>query len=340
MITEKLLKERELQYRAIQRDILVRRFDADETAFLERELNQLRQKLYEVQFPASVARTFAPKAGDIAASAETYSYKVYKPVGEAKFVAYQGEDIPRIDVVAFEVFGKVRPIGASYAWNINELREAARTGVPLSEVKARMARSAVERSIDSVLANGGLTEPGGTTPDVGMLGLTNNSFVEGSALANVDAGIFWFSATPPDPEDVLADLTKVVAAVSNNSKNVFAADALLLPLAHYNYAQQTPFSALSGISILTVFKMNNPQITTIAPWHKLDTAGTGADSGKPRAIAYQKTPDVLEMVIPQEFETMPPDMDGFEMVINCHARCGGTKVYQPLGMRYIDFPTS
>jgi hypothetical protein len=33
-------------------------------------------------------------------------------------------------------------------------------------------------------------------------------------------------------------------------------------------------------------------------------------------------------------------MQGFEVIYNCHARVGGTKIYQPLAMRYGDFATS
>lgn len=331
----------ERAYNARQQQLLSLHFDANETVFLERELTQLRQKLFEVQFPEPVARMFAPKATDIAASAETYSFKVYRPTGVAELIAYKSGQIPRVDLTADEVLGKVRPVGAAYGWNINEMREAARLGVALSEVKARTARAAVERAIDELLAFGTLNDASGNRVDVGLNGLVNNTLVEGNADANVEAGDFWFDGSI-DPDLVLADLTKISVAVSNNSSNVFVADTILLPLKHYNYAQQTPWSALTGDSILTVFRKNNPQIKTIAPWHKLDSVSTaqGGDGGKPRAIAYQKDPMVLEAVIPQEFEQMPPEVAGFEFVINCHARCGGVKIYQPLGFRYMDFATS
>lgn len=328
----------ERAYKARQHQLLSLHFDANETMFLERELTQLRQKLFEVQFPEPVARMFAPKATDIAASAETYSFKVYRPVGVAELVSYKGNDIPRVDTVADEVLGKVRPLGAAYGWNINEMREAARLGISLSEVKARTARDAVERGIDELLAYGTLADASGGRSDVGLNGLVNNTLVEAQTVLGGD---YWFDGSI-DPDLVLADLTNLSVAVSNNSTNIFTADTILLPLRHYNYASQTPWSALTGDSILTVFRKNNPQIKTIAPWHKLDSVTTaqGGDAGKPRAIAYKKDPMVLEAVIPQEFEQMPPEVHGFEFVINCHARCGGVKIYQPLGFKYMDFATS
>lgn len=324
-------------YRARQRMVLSANFDAQETLFLERELTQLRAKLFNVEFPPSLARTFAPKATDIAASAETYSYKVYKPIGAAKLIAYKGGDIPRVDTVADEVLGKVRPIGASYGWDINELREAARLGLQLPEVKARTARDVVERGIDECLAFGSLPDETGAYPDVGLNGLANNALVVSLGLLS---GGYWVNEvgvvnpTPLAAAVILADLANLVSVVGNVSKDVFKVNTILLPTGHYEYIRQATFSALTGESILTVFQRNNPQITTIAPWYKLNAAGAG---GLPRAIAYQKDPMILEAVIPQEFEVMPPEMRGFEFLNNCHARCGGVKIYQPLAARYMDF---
>ncbi len=324
----------EAAFRAEQRRQLQTKFDANETLYLERELTQLRAKSFEVQFPTPVARTLAPKATDIASSAGTYSYKVYEPVGRGKFINYESNDLPRVDVVAREVLGKVVPVGASYGWNINELREAARLGLQLPEVKLKTARDTIERDIDEVLAFGSLPDEAGLYPDVGLTGFVNNSIVAGLGII---AGGWWLNPSPLDPEVVLADLNKLVAKIANDSQYVWKANALLLPTTLYTYAQQTVFSTLSGDSILTVFRKNNPDITSITPWYRLNAAGV---NGAPRAVAYQKDASVLELIIPQEFEVLPPEMKALQFIYSCHARVGGTKIYQPLGMRYMDFATS
>lgn len=326
----------EKQHRALQRRALEAHFDANETAFLERELTQLRAKIFQVLYPELLARTLVPKAGDIAPSAETYSFKIYEPIGKAKHIAYKGGDLPRVDVVAREVLGKVRPIGASYGWDINELREAARVGTPLPEMKARAARDTIERGIDETLAFGAINESG-TRPDIGLTGLVNNSVVEGIGIT---AGSWWFAGTPPTPQEILAELNSLIAVVGQDSDRVFNANTLVLPVAHHDYIVQTPFSDLTGDSILSVFLKNNRERVpglSVVPWHTLKTAGVG---NKPRGIVYQKDPMILEGVIPQEYESLPPEARGLEFLINCHARCGGVKIYQPLAMRYIDFATS
>jgi len=323
----------EKNFRREQRELLMKHFDADDTMFLERELTQLRARMFEVAFPELVARSLMPFANDIAPSAETYSYKVLKPVGDAKIIGHTGKDLPRVDAVVKEILGKVHPIGLAYGWDINELREAARLRVPISDVKARVARDAAERAIDELLSFGDLSSSVGQS-GLQLTGLLNNADV---VAQGIDAATFWLAVSPPTPAVILAQLGKLVSDINVNSNGIFTANTVLLPIADYQYIAQTPFSTITGESILSIFKKNNDNITLIKPWYRLATAGA---AGVPRAIAYQRDPKILEGIVPQEFEQLPPQAQGLEFVIPCTARCGGVKIYQPLGMKYMDFATS
>lgn len=323
----------DIQFSRMQRMALLGRFDTNETPFLERELTQVRARVYTVQYPFPMGRQFAPKATDIAPSANSFVYKVYDPKGMAKFVAYKANDIPRVDLVAKEVLGLVRTVACAYAWDVNELKEAARVGIGLPEMKARAAADFIERAIDSVLAYGSLPDETGTLPDVGLTGLTNNAAVAALGIISLS---YW-PGGGVTADNIMKELNLLVSTPGTFSDNIWNTNTLLLPTAHYAYIEQATFSSLTGETILTVFKRNHPQITMVAPWSKLKTAGAG---GVPRAIAYQRDPMVLEAIIPQEMEILPPEMQGFEVIYNCHARVGGTKIYQPLGMRYGDFATS
>lgn len=322
----------ESTFKQIQHEVLRKHFDANETAFIERELTQLRSKIFEVVFPELRARTFAPKANDIAASAETYSYKVYEPIGRGGWGSYDAKDAHRVDLKAREETGKVRPITKSFAFNINELREAARTNVPLSELKPRMAREATERDIDQVLAFGGFPDSTGAIAPVGIQGLVNNPDIVANGIGT---GSFWNPASP-SPSGILADLNSLMSDIFVASKQVFKVNQILLPTAHFTLISQTPYSNLIGDSILSVFLKNNPGVA-VDPWYQLDAAGAG---GLPRGMGYQKDPMVLEAVIPQEFEMLPPEASAYELITHCHARAGGVKFYQPTASRYVDFATS
>lgn len=318
------------QFAKLQRHALMHRFDANETPFLERELTQIRAKVYTVQYPFPMGRQFAPKATDIAPSANSYVYKVYDPKGAAKMIAYKSNDIPRVDLVAKEVLGVVRQIACAYAWDLNELREAARIGMPIGDMKAKAAADFIERAIDYILAFGSLPDETGTLPDVGLQGLVNNATVAGLGIIPLS---FW-PGGGITADVIMKELNLLTTTIGTFSENIWNTNTLVLPTAHYAYIEQATFSSLTGETILTVFKRNHPNITMIAPWSRLKTAGA---SGVPRAIAYQRDNTVLEAIIPQEMEILPPEMQGFEVVYNAHARCGGTKIYNPLGLRYGDF---
>ncbi len=38
---------------------------------------------------------------------------------------------------------------------------------------------------------------------------------------------------------------------------------------------------------------------------------------------YEKDPEVVSLVIPQDFEQFPPEIDALRWLVYCHLRCGG-----------------
>lgn len=213
---------------------------------------------------------------------------------------------------------------------MNELREAIRTKTPLSEQKSKNARYAIDLGIDEMLAFGYTSQPGET--NLVTTGLLNNAAVEGAASANVVSLTNFTAAT--DPDDILAALNSLVTPIVTASKQTFMPDTMLLDTVHYNVIATTKVGVDNDQTILRSFLANNPYIKSVEQWFRCD--GIGANSTG-RALCYKKSADILEAVIPQEFEQLPPQARNFEFVVNCHARCGGVKVHQPLAMRYGDF---
>lgn len=317
-------------YDQIQRDVLRRHFDANELPFIERELTVLRAKAFEVKFPDAKARTFLPLASDIPSSAMTFEFKVFTPVGAAAVINPKA-GVPRLEVGARSVTARIVPVGIAYAFTVQELRESARVGSQLQTIKPRLARETVERGIDELLAFGDLVNTSGQDA-LPLWGFANNTDV-------VNLGLETFSYWMDNGDSgltMLAELSNMVDEVSTRSKGMYTCSDLLLPLSRYNYAASKPFSESIGESVLAVFRKNHPEVN-VRPWEKLETAGA---SSKPRAIAYAKSAEVVEAVIPQEFEMMPPEREGFEMVTDCWATCGGVKIYQPSAVVYADGATT
>ena len=299
------------------------RLDANETAFLERELTQLRTKTFDVLYAENIARSLVPKATDIASSAERYEYKIYNRIGKARIGSYDASG-PDVDLEATPAQGTVLPVTASYKWNINEMREAIRAKIPLSEKKAMNAREAIELGIDDMLFDGVPDADSSASAVIRETGISNNADVEGLGIESLSD---WTGATPVTT--IQSEIYAMLTAVRKNSLQRFNPDTLVLPLDRYNLIAQKNVDSTNQMTILQSIVKNNPFLKSIQAWHKLD-----ADD---RAIAYAKNPMVLEGVIPQEFEQLPPQARGFNFVVDCHARCGAVKVYHPTGMIYGDF---
>jgi hypothetical protein len=84
---------------------------------------------------------------------------------------------------------------------------------------------------------------------------------------------------------------------------------------------------------LQFFLRNSPYITSVEPWDKLTGAGAGPTN---RMMVYRRDPDALQLVIPQEFESFPPEQEGLNSVIACHARTAGVQCYYPMSILYAD----
>jgi len=301
------------------------RFDANETAFLERELTQLRSKLFEVAYPDNVAMSLVPIATDIAGYSDTYSTPVLDRAGVAKIIGNGVTDVPRIDIKKDEILGKVFTLGASYGYELMELRKAAALSIPIEQWKPRAARSAIDDAVDQMLFKGRAQDD----LSVGLTGIANHA----SVTVNTTAFTIWAAA---DTSDALLAELAIPASLLNvavKNKASLLPNTLLLAPAMYDVIANKQV-ANTETTVLKYFLANNPYITSVVQWSKLALANAGGTNA--RAVMYRRDPMVLEGVAPVLFEQLPPQPQGLEIITHCFARVGGTKIYHPEAMLYLD----
>lgn len=325
-------KRNEERVKRVTRAFLVQHFDANETAFLERELTFKRAKMQEVIYASLEAAKFIPIASDIPPEAKTYAWNVLNKTGRAKVIANGSDDLPRVDVSGIERTGRVITIGAAYGWEVAELAEAARMGYLLENKKQEAAQSAIAVEIDNTLATGDTTDE----TNLPFTGFVNNPDVEAQGIINPD-GDPWTSATTA--ANIFSSLHNMVSEVVQDLGNVteLYPDTMLLPTREFLVASQVRVGPDNDKSVLTSFLENSPFIKNVAPWHKL--TGKGA-AGASRGIIYRRDDKVLEGVVPYWFQSLPPQARNLEMVVPCKGRAGGVKVYHPAAVRYADFAQS
>jgi hypothetical protein len=298
------------------------RLDAGETAALARELEHIYATTYDIKYAELKARRFIPVDTSVDTGAEFFTYRQWNMFGMAKIIANYADDLPRVDALAKEYPAKIHSLGASYGFSIQDMRRAAMSGSQLDNKRAMAARRAHEQAVDEIGALG--------NADAGLLGFTNNtnvptvSPVTGQWITNTASAL-----------QIIEDLNELVDSIVIATKETFAPDTLLLSTETFKIINSKPMSTTGDTdkTVLRFFLDNNPYITNVDQWNKLSTAGA---AGVSRAIAYKRSEEVLALVIPQEFEQLPPQAKNLEFVIPTHSRIGGVRIQYPLAVAYMD----
>jgi len=299
--------------------------DAAESAFFSRQLEEIRARTYDVKLVELKARMLIPVDNSAPPGADAVTYRQFTSSGLAKIIASYADDLPRSDVFGKEFHVNVKSLGASYGYNVQEIRAAQMTGLPLEQRRANAARRAIEELIDRIAQTG--------DTDTGLVGLLNQSAALVYTVPNGASGLQdWADKTP---SEILADMNGATNNVVIQTSDVEHPDTMLLPIKQYTQVATQPFNPnnASNVTILEMFLKNSPWVSEVEPWYALTGAGAGSSD---RGLVYKRDPDHLMLVIPQEFEQFPPQQRGLEFVVPCHARCGGVQVPYPLSICYFD----
>ena len=298
------------------------RLDAGETAALARQLEHIYAQTYDVKYAELKARRFVPIDTSVDAGAEFFTYRQWNMFGMAKLIANYADDLPRVDSLAKEFPAPIKSLGASYGFSIQDMRRAAMSGSQLDARRARAARRAHEQAFDDIVAFG--------NADAGLGGMSNNANVP---IVPAVTGTWVTSIATP--LQMIEDLNELVNSIILATLETFIPNTLLLDNTSFQRINSTPMSTTGDAdkTVLRFFLDNNPYITDVDQWNKLNAAGAG---GVSRAIAYQRSEEVLAAVEPQPFEQFPPQARNLEFVIPTHSRVGGVRVQYPLAIAYMD----
>ncbi|OBW92988.1 DUF2184 domain-containing protein [Gallibacterium salpingitidis] len=285
-------------------------FNQDAGLFTARQLEIVRNRIYEEKLPAMNGLSLVPISSEAPEWAETVTERIFDAVGMAKVIANYADDLPRADVAMTERAVKVKGIGASYGYNLQELKAAAANQTYLPSTKARAARRAVEVKMNQIALLG--------DTEFGL-----NGFINHPNLGETTITGGWKTA---NAEAILADLDNLHDTVVLQSKGVHQPTHLLLALSDYQTLSSKYMNTADKVDVLTFFKRKHPNLIIQGLW-ELEKAGTG---NKNLAICYEKNADNLNLEVPQDFTQLPAQERNLELVVNCVARIGGVFLRYPL----------
>jgi hypothetical protein len=299
-------------------------FDANESVFLQRQLDYIKTQTYDVKYAELKARKLIPVSSEADPGAENIFYRQYDQSGIAKIIANYADDLPRADVKGKEFSAKVKTLGAAYGYNLQEMRAAMYGNVPLEQRRANAARRAVAQKENSIAFFGDANS--------GLQGFFSNPNVTSVTIPadGTGASKLWSTKTP---DQIIRDMNLVANSVVSVSLGVEIPDTMLLPLDSYNYVASTARSANSDTTILNYFLQNNPYIKQVEWVNELLTAGA---SSSRRMYAYRRSPEVLTMEVPSDFEQLELQHRNLEYTIPCIERFAGVLIYYPLAIALGD----
>ena len=323
------------------------RFDAATTAFFLRDLTEVMGRTFDVKYPDLKARQILPVFTGVDPGAEGYVWRQYDRVGAAKVVDSYGADLPESEVIANEFQSRCLSIGASYSYSIQDLRKARMAGIPLETRKALSARRSMEQAIEQIAFFGLAQVPGtgasqamqfvpasqNTNDPMAMYGFTNFPGLTVSTTTNN-----WTSAST-SVSTIVSDFNQMFLTVIQNSKGVHTPDTVVLPLSIWSQLSTTARSTtFTDDSVLQYLQKENPWLKAVYWSTMLETAGLKQDGSTPgpRIMLLERNEENLQLVIPQEFEQLPPQMVNLMFKIPCHMRIGGLRVSYPKSILALD----
>jgi hypothetical protein len=323
------------------------RLDADNTGLFARQLEFIYSETYDIEYPENKARTFFPVDNRVPAAAESYTYRTFDRKGSARLVNNFATDFPTVEMVGYETTQKVKSLGDSYIYSIQEMRAAAMAGVPLDAMKARAARDVMEYELERIAwtgdSNSGLygvlSAPGVMGSGVAVTDQNGTSQAAASVLTSTGDWGTLNAMSGLVPLDIINDVTKMSKAIFDATKGIHRGDTLVLDTASYSKLANAPRAAgFTNDTVLQYVLSASPWLKTIDFSPRLDNASglVGGTLGKPRIVMFERNPRVVGLIIPQEFEQLAPQPRNMAFVVNCHMRFGGAEVRYPKAVATMD----
>ncbi len=287
--------------------------------FLSRELETILSRVLEVQYADLKYAQILPVSTEVAESSESYTYRVFDAQGKMQVIQDKASDLPRADILRKEVTLPVRSLGGSFAYSVQEVRAAAAVpGMNLETRRAAALRRASEEAVNEIALFG-------NTPS-GMKGFLNSDQID-KVVPNK-----WFDNCTTD--EMLEVLNEAPTRIVQGSNQRETPNTMLVPYDVYRVISTTARSASSDETVLSFFLKTNPFIRSIEPINEL--AAANSVLSKDRIVCYDRSPEKLQLHIPRTLELLPPERKGLEYSVAGHMRVGGTAIYYPKSVLYVE----
>lgn len=304
------------------------RFDGadDASVFFARELDYVKSKSYDAQYPELTALNLFPISSEADPGAETITYYTYDKTGTAKVIQNYSTDLPRADVKGKPTYAQIKSIGSSYGYSAQEMRASRLAGKALNTRKAESARFQVDTLTNTIAWRG--------DDDSGLMGVLSAG--QSIPLYTIGAGAKsgktkWTEKTP---DEILADINGMAKQVARVTKNLERPDTLCLPAEAYMDIATRRIDD-TATTVLAFVQKHAPYIKNIISTAELDADSVETNpyakavDGLGVAFLFTNNENKLTLEIPMPFYQYPLQVRNLDTIIPCEARTAGVIVYYP-----------
>ena len=303
-------------------------FDSAEDAsvFFARELDHVKSKSYDKQYPQFTALTLFPQTSEADPGAETITYYTYDKTGLAKIISNYATDLPRADVTGKPSFAQIKSMGASYGYSAQEMRASRLAGKSLDSRKGESARFQID-NLNNKIAWAGDAESG----LMGVLSEGQNVPMF-AILPGASGKTSWLEKTA---DEILDDINGMQKQVDAATMNVERPDTLCVPSDVYMHIS-TKRIPDTTMTVKAFILENAPYLKDIVPAPELNANAVGTNpyaeavDGQGVAFLFHNDPEKMSLENPMAFYQYPLQAKGLEIVVPCEARTAGVIFYYPL----------
>ncbi len=294
----------------------ITKLDAKESAYFIRQLEYLKSKSYDTKYKELRFSNFVPVSTEVPSGTETITYRKYSFIGMAKIISNYAKDFPRVDLYGEEFSRKVKDLGASFGYNLKEIRQAAITGNNLNPQRARIAQRAIMQLHQEIALWG--------SEEYNLHGFLNNDEITVSGIAKIFADL--------TPDEVLFEINAAITGIIVLTNGVENPNQILLPIAQYRSLASIRMTDGDSSTILKFLLDTNPGLSI--DW--LAELAEAGDSGEDRMMVYDRDIDSVVCDIPVLYEQFEAEKENMEYKVPCHGENAGVVFYYPLSAKYVD----
>jgi hypothetical protein len=295
--------------------------DGTGTIFFQRELEQVKARAYDVLYSDLTYTKAFDVSNEINPGAETITYETYDQRGAAKIIKGNANDIPRADVDGKETTINVVTLASMFAYTVQEIKAAQYAGKNLSQRRANAARRALEEKMNYLTWFGDATA---NLQGFFTSGLITSAQAAATGTASSRA---WADKTGAL---IFADVNGVISTVVEGSEGVEVPNMIGLPIAQYNLIMSTNMGTGTDTTVAQYIVNNSPYLNSIDQFMAIPDLNLATGSGSTDAmIVWTKSPDKVQIEIPEDVNFMPPQLVGLEYQVIGQCRFGGLNYYYP-----------